>query len=594
MATDTRFESLADSLSVAAHKIPDRVAVVDVESDGDTFRCRTMTYGELIRDAQRLASSLIDSYPSGSRILVTHVTGRGFTTVFVACLIAGMIAVPSPPPGINRRQSKRLAGIVRHCRAVAVMCEGYQEAEVTAFLADHNLLGIDSLVPSTDLSSDGTFPLGPVSVVPDSPAYLQYTSGSTGEPKGVIVTHRNMVENADHLAARTGATTGARCGGWLPLFHDFGLVGQIVMPLRLGGTSVLMTPSLFLRRPDRWLAAIDQFDVQVSGSPSFGFDLCVRKVTDDQIAALDLSRWQVAINGAEPVQASVLQAFLDRFARAGLRPETMSPGYGLAEVTLCVTAQSGTQAPIVMRVDRDALAAGAFRPSTGVDAGSLVACGPFGPDVGQIVDPVTGARLRAGEIGEIWARGPGLSPGYWKNAAATDAVFGAITASGESGYLRTGDLGCTWDGQLYVTGRVKEVLIVNGRNLYPQDLEAAAKSSHPCLANGVGAAFAVRTEDGGEEIAVALECRPAMIGPEGFQAVVAAIRKAVRAEFSVALPTVVLVRSGGIDRTTSGKIQRTSVGKAFAMGQLQALHKSVSPAAARVRAAHRQPAGAAS
>ncbi|WP_330241002.1 fatty acyl-AMP ligase [Streptomyces sp. NBC_00525] len=571
------FRGFPELLADRAERHPGRQAVLEISPGEDRAVRAESTYAGLLQDAQGVAAALSARYPAGSRILIVHESGVSFATAFLGCLLAGLVAVPAPSPAGYRRQQSRLAGIVRHSGAHAVLCDASHRPDVADWLADNGLAGTDLLVPESFPASGDRVPASVSAARAEDPAYLQYTSGSTGRPKGVIITHRNLMSNVAHFAACVDAGEGTRCGGWLPMYHDFGLIAHLAVPLFLGGTSVLMAPSVFLRHPVRWLTAVDRYDLHLSGGPDFAYDLCLRKITDEQIAALDLSRWRHAVNGSEPIRASVLAAFTDRFAAAGFRPEAMSPGYGLAETTLAATLSPRGERPVVTQVDAGALARHRFVPLTGTAAGDagavrrVVASGFWSSERGVVVDPHTAAVVPDGHVGEIWVRGASVSPGYWNDPEATAGVFDAVTADGTGGFLRTGDLGSVWDGQLYVTGRIKEMLIAHGRKLYPQDIEDVVRTAHPSLAAGVGAAF--RLEESGpetpDEIAVVQECRGGLIGSEGAEAVAGAVRRRVREEFAVALAAVVLVRPGTVERTTSGKIQRGAMARALRDGTLR-------------------------
>jgi acyl-CoA synthetase (AMP-forming)/AMP-acid ligase II len=581
------FEGLTELLTGRAEQHPDRQAVLEITPGAEPEIRAELTYAELLKAARGVAAGLCRDYPAGSRVLVVNESGASFATAFLGCLLAGLIAVPAPSPTGYQRQQSRLTGIVRHSGARAVICDASHRTGVETWLKDSGLAAVDVLVPEVfPAPTEGPLPTTRATL-PDEPAYLQYTSGSTGTPKGVVITHRNLVSQARHFAACAGAGEGTRCGGWLPLYHDFGLIAHLAVPLLLGGAAVLMTPASFLRHPVQWLVSVDRYDIHLSGGPDFAYDLCLRKVTDEQLAALDLSRWRHAVNGSEPIRASVLGAFTERFAATGFRAEAMSPGYGLAETTLSVTLSPPDERPVITRVDAAALADHLFvpLPELAGDAGPgrrLVASGRWSADKGVIVDPGTGAELPDGRIGEIWVRGESVSPGYWEGPEDTALVFGAVTARGTRDCLRTGDLGASWQGQLYVTGRIKEMLISNGRKLYPQDIEDVVRGSHPSLATGFGAAF--RLEGGGhdapDEIAVVQECRSGLVGPDGAEAVAGAIRQRVRQQLAVALAVVVLVRPGTVERTTSGKIQRTGMAATLREGRLRGVvHESLTAGA---------------
>jgi acyl-CoA synthetase (AMP-forming)/AMP-acid ligase II len=357
-------------------------------------------------------------------------------------------------------------------------------------------------------------------------------------------------------------------GGWIPLYHDMGLFGQLLPALMVGTCCVLMRPGAFLKRPHHWLRMIDKYGIYSSSAPNLAYELCSARITDEQLAGLDLSRWRIAGNGSEPVNAATLAAFLKRFASAGLRDDVLCPCYGLAEATVFVSNET-FRPVLVTTVDADRLRQHRFVPA--VAGTDLVSCGTPRDCEVLIADPRTGAALGPGGIGEIWLRGPSVSKGYWRNDSATERAFTP------GGYLRTGDLGTLHDGELYVTGRLQEMVIVHGRNLYPQDIERELRARHAELAS-VGAAFTVSlAEPGTEEILVVtheINGRPA---EDSLRQLAVEIKQTVAREFGVHLGAVGLLRRGGVRRTTSGKIQRATMRQLFLDGELNAMYTEYEP-----------------
>ncbi|HEY9422517.1 MAG TPA: AMP-binding protein, partial [Thermoanaerobaculia bacterium] len=386
----------------------------------------------------------------------------------------------------------------------------------------------------TDLLA-GVAPVAPLPEPdPQALAFLQYTSGSTADPKGVMVTHANLLHNERMIGAAFGMDEESVVVGWLPLYHDMGLIGNVLQPLHAGARCVLMSPVSFLQRPMRWLEAISRYRATTSGGPNFAYELCLRKADPEALAGLDLASWRVAFNGAEPVRPSTLERFAETFAPCGFRPEAFYPCYGLAEATLFVT--------------------GGERGSWPRISGSRVSCGHAW--MGQrlaVADPETGMELPTGVEGEIWIAGPSVARGYWKNAEATVQDFNAFLETGEGPFLRTGDLGVLDGGELYVTGRIKDLIILRGRNLYPQDIELTAERSHPDLRPGNGAAFSVEIA-GEERLVVVHEVERRR--REGFEEVAEAVRRAVAEEHEAQVHEVVLIRTAGLHKTSSGKVQR--------------------------------------
>jgi acyl-CoA synthetase (AMP-forming)/AMP-acid ligase II len=534
---------------------------VTLVGDGEP---RVLTYAQLDADARRIAGALAARYAPGDRVLLPHPLGPEFVTAFAGALYAGLVAVPAPAPGRYRHQHRRTRAIAADAGVRAVLTEPSVHADVEAWAADQGL-AVD-LLDTTAVAGSYDDAVEDRSAL----ALLQYTSGSTGEPKGVMISHANLLHNVGVLTRAMGFTRRTRFGGWIPLYHDMGLIGQLLPALFLGAECVLMAPAAFARRPVRWLQLIDEHDVHWSAAPNFAYELVARSVTDEQVAALDLSRWRYAANGSEPIRPATLAAFARRLAPAGFRAEALCPCYGLAESTVFV---SGSPAPpTTLRVDPAALESHRLEEAAG--GTELAGCGPVPDGSVVVVDPGTGERLGAGRIGELWVRSGSVAGGYWENPAATAATFGATTADGEAGWLRTGDLGALHGGEVYVTGRIKDVLVVRGRNLYPQDIEHEVRVDRPELAGGVGAVFTVPAPD--EEIIVTHEIR-GRADAERLRAVAAGVRAMVTREFGARAAGVVLLKPGGVRRTTSGKVQRSAMRRLFLAGELPAVHSDLDP-----------------
>lgn len=582
--------SLVDSLREHALRQGDDVALVacadPVDATGDTV----FTYAELDTEARRVAAGLQRELASGSRVLV-RAEGAEFVRGFLGCLYAGMVAVPLPPISDNRRHRERMAAVVADTQADVVLVSAEDRQRIADRTRDTGLEAARPLA-LTEMELPAAEDWKDPSAGTSDIAFIQYTSGSTSRPKGVPVSHGNILGNAAHSMRMTGATRADRWGGWLPMHHDFGLVYQLLTPLVMGASTALMDASAFLRRPYSWLRLIHRCGITVSGGPNFAYDLCCRTVTDEQMAGVDLSSWSSAVNGSEPISAAVMARFAERFAPFGLRPAAMTAGYGLAEGTVCVTLSPPRVPPTVTRVDAVRLSRDEFvpvGPDAGVEARMLVGCGPAHTDEFdlRIVDPAS-LRVRAdGEVGEIWLRGPSVVQGYWQREEESRESFDATTAEGEGGFLRTGDLGVVHEGQLYITGRIKEVLVVNGRNLYPHDIEEVARESHPALSTGVGAAFTAFSLDGAEQVVLVHEYQSTDRGETALAEAVSRIRARVAAEFAVALPGVILVRRGQVRRTSSGKIQRAGTRQAWLEGALRVLHQDLSEPLTRLLARHR-------
>ncbi|MFF4202640.1 fatty acyl-AMP ligase [Streptomyces sp. NPDC001668] len=577
---------LLTTLREQAARKPQQPAVTFV-SDFSDFSRTVRDRAHLDEHSRRIASVLQERLSPGDRVLLLYSPGIEFTTAFTACVYAGVSAVPAPLPGRYRHERRRLAAIARDAGVSAVLTQRSDLPDVEKWAAEEGVAG--AVCHPTD-SADGdpdswTAP----EVSPGTPALIQYTSGSTGEPKGVMVTHANLVANVERMARLFGNDSGTVYGGWIPLYHDMGLIGLMLPGLLCGSGYVQMDPMSFLRRPYHWLRMLDACDVGFTAAPDFAYELCVRRVTDEQLATLDLSRLKAA-DGSEPVRAEVVAAFSERFAAAGLRPDALIPVYGLAEATLMVSGTTGRPA-LRTPVGITALEKQVLKPAEEGEASRvLTGCGaPAGADV-LIVDPGTREPLPEGRIGEIWLDGPCVTAGYWQNEDATDATYRARTRDGRGPYLRTGDLGAVLDGDLYITGRRKDVLVLHGRNLHPSDIEYELRSQHEELEGLHGAAFMVGDDD-------AVDIAPAIVavheirahwGAERLGRIAVEMKQTVAREFGVPVAAVVLVRPGGVRRTTSGKVQRSTMRALYLAGELDTLHLGEDPLLTAALAGHRR------
>ncbi|WP_283133379.1 fatty acyl-AMP ligase [Rhizohabitans arisaemae] len=528
----------------------------------------SLTYAELDDAARRTAVYLRGRLPvsggSGERVLLLYPAGVDFAAGFLGSLYAGAVAVPAPMPEGHRSHVDRLRRIIADSGARVVLTDRADVEEIaSAFGGAVTVQGTDDLADVDP--GDWRAP----ELSGDSLALLQYTSGSTNDPKGVMVTHANLLHNIAKIHRELDITHRTAFAGWLPFFHDMGLIGQLLTPLLAGGRLVFMSPIAFVKRPHLWLKAIHDHGADIAVGPDFGYDLCVRRVTDTQAAGLDLSRWTAALNGSEPISARTLRRFAERFAPAGLRPEALHPCYGLAEASLYVTGDRRGRLPVIRRVDPDELELGRFVPvgPETVYGRELVGSGVVGDYDLLIVDPGSGEPLPDGRVGEIWLRGGSVARGYWRNARATRETFRNTASGGQTGYLRTGDLGVVHEGELYVTGRLKDLIIVHGRNLYPQDIEAAVRAVHPALAAGAGAVFQMPEPE--QELVVVQEAKARELGDTTAEELIARIKREIGREFGVGVAQVVLVRSGQVPRTTSGKVQRSLTRGLLLTGSLE-------------------------
>ena len=550
-------------------------------ADGERDEQR-LTYGELDRRARAVAASLQQKLRPGDRALLLYPPGLDYVAGFFGCLYAGVIAVPAYPPDPARltRTLPRLLSIAADARTAAVLTTStFTELAEGMFALAPELAKLSWIAAGATAGAGGAAGAEASwrdpGVRPEDTAFLQYTSGSTAAPRGVVLSHANVLHNlgAIRRAFRMDRSTVGVI--WLPPYHDMGLIGGILTPVFARSETVLMPPLQFLQQPLRWLSAISRYRGAVSGGPNFAFDLCVRKVPPDARAALDLSCWEVAFSGAEPVRAATLARFCEAFGACGFQRRALFPCYGLAEATLMAAGSERGQGPQLCELSAAALERNEVGPPAGEqDRRVLVGCGPSIADQElRIVDPVTAAPCPPARVGEIWVRGPSVAARYFGGDEGRDEpaadVMRARLPDGSGPYLRTGDLGFIEGGQLHVTGRLKDLLILRGRNVYPQDLEQAAEGAHPSLRPGGSAAFGV--EAGGEEVlVVACEVDRSQVeaSAEELERAAGAVRIAVAEVAGCAPLAVALLRPGSLPKTSSGKVQRHLCSQAFHDGTL--------------------------
>jgi 8-amino-7-oxononanoate synthase len=560
-----------------ARERPDQPAFVYL-LDGPTEDA-VVTYAQLDRRARAVAARLQDKGLAGKHVLLACPHGLDFITGFFGCLYAGCVAVPTDLP--HRRTLDRFRGIAADAGARLVLSTAPAVAQYQALTGRGNGLtetaspipwfAIDE-IPNVS-AERWTMP----DLASETLAMLQYTSGSISHPKGVMLSHANLIQNTRAIFKAFGM--GREIGVfWLPTYHDMGLVGGVLEPMLAGVTSVLMAPATFLQRPISWLAAISKYRATISGGPNFAYDLCVRRITDEQRATLDLSCWTLAFIGAEPIQPETLERFAAAFAPCGLNSAAFYPCYGLAESTLMVSGAERGCGPTIRAFDEAALTENCIEPvpDNAIKARRLVSCGaPVGDLRVVIVDSQTCTEAAPDHVGEIWVAGGSVGQGYWHEPDQTRQSFNAQlsdtgeTPVGPGAFLRTGDLGFMFEGQLYVIGRHDDMLIVRGMNHHPQDLEITARKSHPLLEAGFGAAFAVDDHPGCGNQRLALVHEVTRNGETDFASVLEAAREAVLVEHGLALHTILLVRCGTIPKTSSGKVQRRACRAAFLAGELK-------------------------
>lgn len=537
--------------------------------DGENESAR-LSFAELDRRARMIAVRLQDQVAEGERALLLYPPGLDYIEAFFACLYAGVVAVPAYPP--SGRHLQRLRSIYADADPAVIMTT---KALFEPFAADAEAkLGAGRLqwITTDGLVADAD-DWRPIAITPERLAFLQYTSGSTRDPRGVMVSHGNLLANQALIKESFGHNESSTLVGWLPFYHDMGLIGNIIQPLYVGATAILMSPMAFLERPIRWLQAISKYRAHTSGGPNFAFDLCARKIDEAEKIGLDLSCWRIAFSGAEPVRAATLARFASQFRGYGFDSDSFYPCYGLAEATLVVTAPSARRVPTIRTIDRSALEENRISNGDAEDSVSLIGCGRVWPEHHlAIVDPDTGTRRVEGLVGEVWVAGPSVTQGYWRQPAATESTFHALLAGRSTErFLRTGDLGFLEAGELYITGRMKDIIIIAGRNYYPQDFETAVEDNIEEIRPGCCAAFATQAEEH-EMLVLVVEPQRgqlALLRESGPQALVRKIREAVTDECRVAPAEIILVQPGSIPKTSSGKIRRAECRRAYLDGSLR-------------------------
>jgi acyl-CoA synthetase (AMP-forming)/AMP-acid ligase II len=608
--------SFADVFGERVARHPDQPALTIHQWSTPGDPGQTLTYAQLARRARRRARELSTRLRPGDRVLIALPTSAEFVEVYLACLLTGLVAVPVPPP--SGHAAARIAAIVADCEPGLFLV---MPGDLST-LADYrsrvtNMPPVEAVESFPGGDDDPARPSGPAGPElggsrpgSDTLAVLQYSSGSTGTPKGVMLSQGNILANATAAALACGAGPTDRIGGWIPLHHDMGLFFHLSTSLLHGARCVIMPPGDFVKRPVEWLRMLSLHRMAVSAAPNFAYDLCLRAITDAQMEGLDLSALRFLGNGSEPVHSPTMAAFTRRFARAGLSPRAISPGYGLAEATVFVSACAPGREPTVLTADPVAAEHGEIRVAA---AGKpLVGLGRIDAFDARIVDPQSRAELPDGQVGELWLRGPSVGLGYWDQPEHSAATFQAVlrgeqgdeavcearadpaasaagqghateTGLGPAGWLRTGDLGTLIGGELFLVGRLKEVLVLRGRNLFPQDIEQEARNAHEALTGFFGAAFSVAAPD--ERIVLVHEVSP-KTRPVDLPTIALTVQRSLTASLGVPLRNTLLVRRGSVRRTTSGKIQRAVMRDRFLAGELTVVYGRLEPSVQELVSAH--------
>lgn len=551
-------------------------------ADGKTIS-QCFTYAELDCQARAIAAELQSLNCQGERALLLYPPGLEFMAAFFGCLYGGAIAIPAPPPDPARLKHSvpRLLAIAQDAQASFVLTPSRNHEQLkeaccgfSPVFEQMKWMVSDSL-PS-ELAENWQNP----SLSADTLAYLQYTSGSTATPKGVMLSHGNLLHHLADISQAWGYRSDSIATTWLPYFHDYGLVDGLLQPLFCGIPCYVMSPLTFYMRPWRWLETISRYRVTHTQAPNFAYEHCLQRITAKQRESLDLSSLHTASNGAEPIRESTISRFLETFAPYGLRPEAFYPSYGLAEATLLVATKPHGQPPKILNLEAKALERGRIVETTltDVERRAAISCGPpIGKLNLTIVNPTNLTRCPPDEVGEIWVKDASVAQGYWQRPEESQATFGAyLRDTGEGPFLRTGDLGFLHAGELYIAGRIKDVIIIRGRNHYPQDIELTVEQSHPALRVGHGAAFSLEIEEE-ERLIVVQEVERGQLRQLALREVVGNIREAIADVHELQVSDVVLVEAGSIAKTSSGKIQRSACRIKYLKGEFKKLKPQMTP-----------------
>lgn len=558
------FTSTVERVRLTTQQRADAIAYT-LLVDGDEQEAH-LTYRELDRQARAIGGYLQSELRPGDRVILVYPTSLAFITAFLGCLYAGVIAVPVVEP-VKERHLLRIKTIAEDAQAQTILTTGELMPRFDKWMAQHPELRAFRWLPTDQVEPARADSWQMPRIEPGTLAFLQYTSGSTGSPRGVMVTHGNLVAECELLIQATHLNHDTVGVGWLPLFHDMGLISNVILTAYIGYRSILMSPVAFLQRPMRWLKAMTRYSAYYSAAPDFAYALMARKATPEACAGLDLSKWQIAADAAEPIRPATLTAFSAAFAPYGFRPENLTPCYGLAEATLMVSLNVD-QPPALCQLDAAALEKGRIAPAVeGSPALTLVGCGPagWGDEDVRIVNPETRRECARDEVGEIWIAGSHVAAGYWGKPEQTTETFQARIQDSPAGpFLRTGDLGFFQAGQLYIAGRLKDLIIIDGKNHYPQDVELTVEEAHPSMRPAGTAAFTV-DRDGQERLVVVAELhKEAQSGTAADPVQVArALRRAISDQHGLSLDDIVFIKPLTIFKTSSGKIQRRACRTAY-------------------------------
>ena len=555
---------LPSILDQRASQTPEKLAYIFLKDRENQEQ--TITYQQLSQISKSIAARLQSLIPPGARALLLYPQGLDFITAFLGCLSAGIIAVPAYPPKRNQKIS-RLIAIIEDCQPQIILTTSSLLENIQPKIKDFLDLPVTQFLATDNLNNDEDFEFHLPEISGNTLAFLQYTSGSTGSPKGVMISHDNIAHNSIYIQKAFELTEKSVSVTWLPSFHDMGLIDGIIQPLYTGFLGVVMSPESFLKNPMVWLQTITKYRATHSGGPNLGYELCVRRITPEQQKTLDLSSWVSAYNGAEPIRRKTLDNFSDKFRSSGFKSQYFYPCYGMAEATLMISGGNIKDEPVYLNVQseflKDNQIVEAEKDSKNYQ--ELVGCGHVWQDMElKIVDPESCLECGENQVGEIWVSGSSIAQGYWQEEEKTIATFQAKLANttDERNFLRTGDRGFLRAGELFITGRIKDVIIIWGRNHYPQDIEYSVQQSHQALRLDCGAAFTIEIENQ-EKLVIVQEVERTYLAQLNVNEVFSAIREAVALHHALQVYAIALIKPASILKTSSGKIQRHACRHAF-------------------------------
>lgn len=569
--TQLMHDNLVNVLLEQVKQHPNKTAFTLLNDKAESVS--TLTYTQLYANATKVAKVLLDKELTGERILLLYPSSLEFMSAFLGCLCAGAIAVPVYPPRANR-SIQRIQTIANSCNAkLALTTPNILEKVNSKFKIPSELNKLEWIATENEVNANPVNIQFPV-ITSDTLAYLQFTSGSTGTPKGVMITHGNLLATLEDMHRGWGHDKQSVMVTWLPIFHDMGLIYGLLQPIYNSFPCYLIPSITFVKKPMCWLKAISKYNGTHSASPNFGYDLCINKINDSDIEQLNLSSWRVAVNAAEPVRQTTTDAFVKKFAKIGFKKEVFCPGYGLAEATLKASAKSVDTTLKYLDLDANALNNGFIveANSQSKEIRQVANCGQS--DIQSeiiIVHPNDKRECNADEVGEIWMSGKSIGQGYWQNEKATKETFQAYLNNGEGPFMRTGDLGFIHNGDVYVTGRLKDLIIIRGKNHYPHDIEWTMENAHSSLLAGAGVAFSIE-KDNKEQLVVIQEVKRTEIRKINGEEVIKAIKKAIIKEHDIEIYGVVLVKPRRVLKTSSGKLQRRACKKLFLEETLDILY----------------------